>query len=164
MADWTPSGNFLLGQNIDETSTTQKHALGEIVTCKSDTYGVGEFIYLEGVASTVVGSVVSYDAATFQTALASIAAGISRPLAVAMSANVANQYGWYQISGVAVVKKASTLSLVAAAALGVTTGAAVAAVTTLRLTGAVVQATAAAATGVVTVNVAMNRPSGPASD
>lgn len=164
MADWTPAGNFLLGQNIDETSTTQKHALGDIVQCKHTTYGVGEFIYLEGVASTVVGNVVSYDAATFQTALASIAAGVSRPLAVAMSANVANQYGWYQISGVAVVKKASATSFAAAAALGATSGLAVAAVTTLRLTGAVVQAAASGASALLTANVAINRPSGPASD
>lgn len=164
MADWTPSGNFLLGQNIDETSTTKKHELGTIVSCKHATLGVGEFIYLEGVGSTTVGNVVSYDAATFQTALVSIAAGVSRPVAVAMSANVADQYGWYQISGVAVVKKASGTSFAAAAPLGAASGLAVAAATTVRLTGAVAQAAASGASAVTSVNVAINRPSGPASD
>jgi hypothetical protein len=164
MADWTPSGNFLLGQNIDETSTTQKHALGTIVTCKHDTYGVGEFIYLVGVTGTDAGKVVSFDAATFQSALASIAVGVPRALAVAMSANVGSQYGWYQIGGVAVVDKASATSFAAAAPLGATSGLAVAAVTTLRLANAVVQAAASGASAVTSVNVALNRPAGPSSD
>ena len=102
MADWSPSGNFLLGQNIDETSTTQKHALGTIVTCKHATYGVGEFIYLQGVASTAVGSWVTYNADDNTTAL--LAANAIGPVAVSMAANVASTYGWYQISGKAVGK------------------------------------------------------------
>ena len=59
--------------------------------------GTGEFIYLKGVASTVVGSWVHYSADDFSTVLA-VANG-KGPLAIAMSANVADQYGWYQISG-----------------------------------------------------------------
>lgn len=102
MADWTPSGNFLLGQNIDETSSTKAHALGTIVLCKHPTYGVGEFIYLKGVASTAVGSWVTYNADDNSTAL--LAANAIGPVAVAMSANVADQYGWYQIGGKAVGK------------------------------------------------------------
>lgn len=102
MADWTPSGNFLLGQNIDETSTTQNHALGTIVTCKHATYGVGEFIYLQGVASTAVGSWVTYNADDNSTAL--LAADAIGPVGVSMAANVASTYGWYQISGKAVGK------------------------------------------------------------
>jgi hypothetical protein len=164
MADWTPSGNFLIGQNIDETSTTKKHELGTIVTMKHATYGVGEFIYLVGVTGTDAGKVVSYDAATFQTALASIAAGVGRPVAVAMSANVGSQYGWYQIGGVAVVDKASATSFAAAAPLGATSGLAVAAATTVRLANAVVQAAASGGSAVTSVNVAINRPAGPSSD
>ena len=97
MADWTPSGNFLLGQNIDETSTTQKHALGEIVECKHTSRGVGEFVYLQGLAATAVGTWVTYNSDDWSTAL--LTGSAKGPVAVAMSANVASQYGWYQIGG-----------------------------------------------------------------
>lgn len=99
----------IVEQPIADTSTTQKHSPGTIVRAKDSTYGEGEFIYLLGVASTVVGSVVKWNATTYQTALLSVANGKNKgvPVAVAMSANVASQYGWYQISGNAVVKKTS---------------------------------------------------------
>ena len=89
-------------QAIAETSTTQRHTLGTIVSASDPTYGVGEFIYLKGVASTAVGSWVTYNADDFSTTL--LAANAIGPVAVAMSANVASQYGWYQISGKAVGK------------------------------------------------------------
>lgn len=92
-------------QQIDETETTQAHKLGTIVRATHDTYGEGEFIYLLGVASTVVGSVVTYNASTWQTTLIPNTANLAASVAVAMAANVAAQYGWYQISGLAVVKK-----------------------------------------------------------
>lgn len=94
--------NTLVGQNFDETSTTQEHALGTIVRAKDPTYGVGEFIYLKGVALTAVGSWVTYNSDDNSTAL--LAANAIGPVAVAMSACLANQYGWYQISGKAVGK------------------------------------------------------------
>jgi hypothetical protein len=47
---------------------------------------------------------------TFQTALAPSTANLAQPLAVAMGANVAGQYGWYQISGQAVVATNGTLA------------------------------------------------------
>lgn len=97
-----PAENSLIGQNIDETSTTQKAQLGQIVRCHDSTYGVGEFIYLKGVASTAVGSWVTYNQDDWSTAL--LAANAIGEVAVAMSANVASQYGWYQISGKAVGK------------------------------------------------------------
>lgn len=94
-------------QAIADTSTTQKHRLGEEVRAYDSTYGEGTFIYLLGVASTVVGSLVKYNATTYQTALLSVTNGKNKgvPVAVAMSANVAAQYGWYQIRGNAVIKK-----------------------------------------------------------
>lgn len=145
-------------QPIAETSTVQRHPLGTIVRAVDPTYGEGEFIYLLGVSSTVVGSGVVYDAAGYQTALASVVGATPRPLAVAMSANVGSQYGWYQIAGKAVVRKASATSFAAAAALGVTSGLAVAAVTAKRLSNAVVSAAASGASAVVTAVVAINRP------
>lgn len=92
-------------QPIAINETTQKHKLGTIVRGWDDTYGEGEFIYLLGVASTIVGSVVKYNATTWQTVLAVNTAVQAVPVAVAMAATVASEYGWYQIGGNAVVKK-----------------------------------------------------------
>lgn len=90
-------------QPIAVTDTTQNHALGTIVRAEDPTYGAGEFIYLKGIASTVVGSMVDYDSYLGTTALSPATGGVG-PVAVAMSANVASQYGWYQITGIAAVK------------------------------------------------------------
>jgi len=79
--------------------------LGMVARAFDPTYGEGEFILLVGVASTVVGSVVTYSPTTYQTALSPNTANLSQPVAVAMSANLAASFGWYQISGLAVVKK-----------------------------------------------------------
>lgn len=92
-------------QAINSSSTTQEVPLGKIIRAEDkDTtaYGVGEFIYLKGVASTAVGSVVVYSSDDFSTALAS--ANAVGPVATAMSACVANEFGWYQISGKGVAK------------------------------------------------------------
>ena len=79
--------------------------LGMVARAFDPTYGEGEFILLLGVASTVVGSVVTYSPTTYQTTLSPNTANLSQPVAVAMSANLAASFGWYQISGLAVVKK-----------------------------------------------------------
>ena len=99
--------NLIGAQPIANTETAAKHPLGTIVKGWDPSYGEGEFIYLLGVASTEVGSVVLYNATTYQTALITVANGKNKglPVAVAMSANVASQYGWYQVSGNAVIKK-----------------------------------------------------------
>lgn len=94
-------------QSIAQTETTQNHPLGTIVTAVDPVYGEGEFVYLKGVASTVVGSAVIFDQYAGTTKLA--AAGDRGPVAVAMSVNVANQYGWYQIAGSAVAKAAAPM-------------------------------------------------------
>jgi hypothetical protein len=150
-------------QPIADTDTVQNHPLGTIVTAVDPTLGGGEFIYLKGVGSTVVGSIVNYDD-QYQTALDTVAtAGPSRPLAVAMSANVASQYGWYQIAGLAVATKADTVSFADGAGLGSASGLAVAVATGSVIQGAVVRTVASAKTNVTTVAIAINRPHG-ASD
>jgi hypothetical protein len=95
---------ILGAQKIADTSTTQQHPLGTIVRAVDSSYGAGEFIYLLGVGSTAVGSWVTYNTDAFTTAL--IVPNAIGPVAVAMSANVANQYGWYQIQGEAVASAA----------------------------------------------------------
>lgn len=98
---------YVVPQAIADISATAQVPLGTIVRAKDSTYGEGEFVYLLGVASTVVGSVVRWNATTHQTALLTVANGKNKgvPVGVAMGANVASSYGWYQISGNAVVKK-----------------------------------------------------------
>lgn len=96
-------------QPIANSDTTQRHQLGTRVFASDPVYGDGEFIYLKGVASTVVGSVVTWDGATtgtptYQTALmAASSANTGQPVAISMSVNLATGFGWYQISGTAVV-------------------------------------------------------------
>jgi len=95
------------GQAIDANSTEQSHSLGlcvKAVDVASTDYGVGEFIYAKGLAATVVGSVVRYSEDDYVTKLA--VANDAGSIAVAMSACVASEFGWYQIKGkgVALVK------------------------------------------------------------
>jgi hypothetical protein len=146
-------------QPIATTDTTQNHPLGTIVTGWDTSLGGGEFIYLLGVASTVVGSIVNYRPTTFQTALGYVGENVPSPLAIAMSANVASQYGWYQISGVAVAAKSSAVSFAAGAklAVGSSSGLAVATISGQEILGAVVAAVASAASGRTTVSLMVNR-------
>ncbi len=141
-------------------ATAARHPLGTVCRAADPVYGEGEFIYLLGVASTVVGSVVTYNASTYQTALCAVGTGISpSPVAVAMSANVAGQYGWYQISGVAVCAKSASICCVAGAGVAVKTIGLISKTGSLtKLEGAVCAATASAKTGVVTVLVNMRYP------
>jgi hypothetical protein len=105
MSSFKNTSSQIVGQAMDATSTTKQVALGTIITGEDTAttdYGVGEFIYLKGVASTVVGSVVTYNPDDWSTTLA--VADAVGPIATAMSINVASQYGWYQISGKGVAK------------------------------------------------------------
>lgn len=147
------------GQAINETSTTALHPLGKIVRARDPTYGEGEFIYLLGVASTVVGSVVTYHPSTSQTALAPVGNNLSKPIAVAMSANVAASYGWYQISGLAVASKAATICCVAGAGIAVKTIGLISKTGSgTEIQGGVCATTASAKTGVITVLISIQRP------
>jgi hypothetical protein len=83
----------------------QAHAIGSIRKAADPTLGEGEFIYLPGVASTVVGSLVVYNPLTPSTTLAPSTSNLGQPVAVAMSVCTAGMFGWYQIAGVAVIKK-----------------------------------------------------------
>lgn len=150
--------NLAGAQPIATTSTVQKHPLGQKCRGYDSTYGYAEFIYLLGIANTAVGSVVTYNGATWITALAPAGTNIPQPIGVAMSANVAAQYGWYQISGLAVAaKNAVTASLVAGTAVGVVTaGVLNNTATGAEVEGAIVAATATATAS--TVVVLLNQP------
>lgn len=99
---YTSIEHRIISQPIASTETTQAADLPLLTRVRAvdPTYGPGEFIYLKGVATTAVGSWVTFNEDDGTTAL--LAANAIGPVAVAMSANVANQYGWYQIYGKAV--------------------------------------------------------------
>ena len=141
---------------IANTDATQRMPVGTLVRAFDPLYGEGEFIYLLGVANTTVGSVVTYSGIG-ATALAAIGTNLPQPIAIAMSANVATQYGWYQISGNALAQKAYAGSLTAGVAVGVSTIGFVAASSTgTEIEGALVVANASASTSMV--EVIINRP------
>lgn len=98
-------------QPIAGTSATLNHPLGTILRAKdvgANLYGEGEFIYLQGVTSTAVGLMMSYNATTFQTTILPNTANLGVSVAIAMSANaLKTTYGWYQIGGMAVTLKSA---------------------------------------------------------
>lgn len=102
IANWVFEEPRMGLQPIAETSTVAKVPLGMIAKARHATYGVGEFIYLQGVASTGLGEWVLFAQDDWSTALLP-ANGIGE-VAIAMSANVASQYGWYQRRGRAIGK------------------------------------------------------------
>jgi hypothetical protein len=146
-------------QPITKTTTVQNHPLGKIIKARdigSTALGEAEFIYLQGVASTVVGSVVIWDSGSFQTTLAPAGNNKPQPVAFAMSANVASQFGWYQISGLAVALKTSGLALASNVAVGVLTAGKIAGTASGKeVQGAITQAKASVPTSVTLI---INRP------
>jgi hypothetical protein len=106
---WNIRSPLIGAQPIATTSTVKNHPLGTVVQADDPTYGTGEFVYLEGAASTVAGLVYFYSLR--EGAIVTTTSGVvdgGSPIAVAMSANVNGQYGWYQIGGDAVVLKTAT--------------------------------------------------------
>jgi len=103
--------SYVGAQAIAATDTTKNHPLGTIVVATDPTYGAGEFIYLKGVAATAVGDAVVFD--QYAGTTTRLAAGGKGTLAWAMSANVASQYGWYQISGAVVATVAAAFAAAA---------------------------------------------------
>lgn len=151
----------IYSQPIANTETTQATDIpvGTMARAVDPTFGAAEFIYLLGVASTAIGSLVTYNLVTGATALAPIGANKPQPIAVAMSANVAAQYGWYQISGIAVCKKQCTVSLAANATVGILSAGLIAGTASGKeIQGALVAVVASAAAGRTSVQVVMNRP------
>lgn len=84
--------------------TTQLFELGSRAV---DANG-NEYIYLKGVASTAAGSWVTYNPSTGVTAL--LAADAMGPVAIAQSACVANNYGWYIVKGTYATSASDTVS------------------------------------------------------
>ena len=95
--NWNMLENYPGFQPIEDTSTTQQHALGTTVQAKHATYGVTTFVYGKGVASTAVGDMCMID--NYGALSVRCVAATRGRCGVAMSANVASQYGWYAVEG-----------------------------------------------------------------
>lgn len=89
------TGNASLG-NLADVDTSARNPLGTRVRGTDATGNSAEYIYLTGVGSTIVGSVVTYDNAGLTTLIVADANG---PVAVAMAITVASTFGWYCIQG-----------------------------------------------------------------
>jgi hypothetical protein len=98
---YSPTTPELGWQPIAATDTNPNHPLGTVIKATDPTYGEGEFVYAKGVASTAIGDAVIFDQYAGTTTRA--VAGSRGPVGIAMAATVANQYGWYQINGSAVI-------------------------------------------------------------
>jgi hypothetical protein len=82
--------NPLVGvPQITDHTTDQKMPLGARVNAYDPTYGEGEFVYAKGVASTVLGSWVTFNEDDWSTAL--LAANAIGQVGIAMSACVAGE-------------------------------------------------------------------------
>ena len=102
------SPGYIGSQPIAEISLVQALPLGTIISAVDPDYGEAEFIYLKGVASTIAGSAVIYNVAAGTTVLTT--ATTSGLIGIAMAANVALYYGWYQITGEAIVSAAALVA------------------------------------------------------
>jgi len=154
---FVPPNNFNTGSTTAVPSLPSK--AGMIVNATDPTYGGGEFILLKGVASTAVGSVVTYNLSDYTTTLiASAAVTVPMPIAVAMSANAATTtWGWYQISGVAIATKGAVVVATGNAVAVATGGLVVAAATGANVVQGA-QYAAGGSTAATTVAVLINRP------
>src|SRR5436305_8454442 len=88
-------------QSLTSSQTTQTAQSGSTARGVDALKGEAEFIYLAGVASTAAGDLVIYDQVAGTTTRT--VATSRGPVAVAMSANGAGAFGWYQIRGYAIV-------------------------------------------------------------
>ena len=113
-------------QGIGVTSSVPNHDPGTIITARDPNYGQGEFIYLKGITGTSVGYLVGWGSTggtsggstaalgypSFTSVLASTTAGANPGrggnLAVSMQSQTSGTWGWYQISGAAIMACAST--------------------------------------------------------
>lgn len=89
MANFSIDGVGSIFTNIDDTQ------LYPLMTRRRDEQG-NEYVYLKGLAATVLGSWVTFDEVGVTTLLAANAIG---EVAIAMGACVATKFGWYNIYG-----------------------------------------------------------------
>lgn len=103
-----------IAQDIHAFSATQLAETGRVVRAVDALFGMGEFMYMPGVASTAVGDAILINPYLATTTRCPATGGVGL-IGIAMSANIlTTTYGFYQISGAAVIRANGA---VAAAAL-----------------------------------------------
>lgn len=106
---WKTAANAPLGLPLPNgvADTERQVVVGTIAKFFDDVQGEGEFIYLPGLASVAAGDGVVYDLTGASASVARLVqntfANSGRPVAFALGATPVNTWGWYQISGLAVV-------------------------------------------------------------
>lgn len=106
---WKTAANAPLGLPLPNgiADTVLSAPVGTIAKFFDDVLGEGEFIYLPGLASVALGDAVVYDMTGVSASVARLVqntfANSGRPVAFALGATPVNTWGWYQISGLAVV-------------------------------------------------------------
>lgn len=77
---------------LTDVDTVQRNPLGQVAFDEAG----AEYIYLQGIGSTVVGSVVTYGLTATNAHLTALSVtGARGPVAIAMAITVASNYGWY---------------------------------------------------------------------
>lgn len=84
-------------QGIDVTSATQNYPVGTRAWALDPVLGMAEFQYAKGVALTALGEIIQLN--TDGTTVRAAGGTIKGQCGIAMSANVANKWGWYCING-----------------------------------------------------------------
>ncbi len=143
MARLIGSGMGVVAGAITQVDTAARNPVGT----RSLGDDGNEYIYLGGVASLAAGDWVHFNSATYIPVRLVTAATLAGPVAVAMSAALAAQFGWFQIYGLVLVANIAT-----------TTGTALLSVNTTatpgRVSGATVAATSIQNAAIVTTSVA----------
>jgi hypothetical protein len=102
MPDLFATANLITGApmassgQLGVVDTVQQFPLGMRVSGTDAVGGYAEYVYLKGVASTIVGSVVTYDEAGVTALITATSVG---PVAVATAITVASTFGWYGVTG-----------------------------------------------------------------
>lgn len=97
--------------------TTQRFALGAILTGSDNVWGGGAFIYLKAGGTINMGNLVVWDATGSATQLANTA-NQGRSVAAAIYPMTSGQYGWFVLSGQ--VPVSCTASVAAGTTFGIT--------------------------------------------
>jgi hypothetical protein len=107
-------------QQIGTVSTVQVYPLGTRVKAVDPVFGVSEFLYCSGIASTVAGDIV-YIHGDFVTLRDTGTNGKGR-VGVATAATVASTWGWYCVQGRCLVNIAGDVTALTAYAVDATAG------------------------------------------
>lgn len=109
MSTFLPVDERIGAAPITDANTVQQHAFGTRRKAIDATLGLCEFVYVKGVASGALGSVVFYVPNTGVTALAT--ARSKGLIAVFMSVlSATTLFGWAQVLGVAEAKAATVVA------------------------------------------------------